>query len=626
MTGFCRNYYVDSKDGNDNNNGLSPSSSWRTITKINNFNFSNGDTISFKCGQRFLGKTIIPNCDSLTFNSYGSGPRPVIDGQGKINCLVVSNKNHIYIKNLKFVNGLPRDITLTNDNFVTIENCNIDSSSGTGILDQNIYTGMGSHLIIKNSTISYAGVETGGGHGIYIDGTKNTLLEYDTLLYNKNDNIKIAYGYQEPFYTDSLTVRYCIIKYAGDENISDDGSKYSEFYYNVFENQKNSWSENISLTTAGSYCASYNQYFNNTIIIHDPGDHDNAGIFVYTSPNITNIQVYNNIFFIADSLKGWAIYSEKEPIGNWTINNNLYYSVNNKETHIWHWEDSTLDSFKSWQSDGFDTNGFYGNPLFNSLDSLRLQNQSPAINMGQPTSISRDIEGNLVPSPAGTKPDAGAFENTVSYGIRDSLQTEIMNVSISKITNSVLITWETASGTNNKGFEIERNLLNFSNNQNEGTAGFKEIGFVLGKGNSSETTYYKFVDDYSKLYYTGTVEYRIKQIDLDGTYSYSKLIKLNVDFGINGYSLSQNYPNPFNPVTVIHYEIPNSGFVTLKVYNSLGKLVTTLVDKYQNKGKYDIDFSTSGLSSGEKNLASGVYFYQLRSGSFLSTKKMMLIK
>lgn len=87
----------------------------------------------------------------------------------------------------------------------------------------------------------------------------------------------------------------------------------------------------------------------------------------------------------------------------------------------------------------------------------------------------------------------------------------------------------------------------------------------------------------------------------------------------NKFELYQNYPNPFNPTTIIHYEIPNDGLVTLKVYDELGREVKTLVNLYQNKGRYDINFNAS-------NLASGIYFYQLRSGSYISAKKMLLLK
>ncbi|MCX6162470.1 MAG: T9SS type A sorting domain-containing protein, partial [Ignavibacteriae bacterium] len=85
------------------------------------------------------------------------------------------------------------------------------------------------------------------------------------------------------------------------------------------------------------------------------------------------------------------------------------------------------------------------------------------------------------------------------------------------------------------------------------------------------------------------------------------------------YSLSQNYPNPFNPVTKINFALPKSGLVTLKVYDVLGKEITTLVNEVKNVGAYTVDFNGS-------NLSSGVYFYKLSSGDFTSIKRMMLIK
>jgi len=86
-----------------------------------------------------------------------------------------------------------------------------------------------------------------------------------------------------------------------------------------------------------------------------------------------------------------------------------------------------------------------------------------------------------------------------------------------------------------------------------------------------------------------------------------------------GYSLSQNYPNPFNPTTKISYGIPKEGFVTLKIYDILGKEVMTLVNGNMQAGYYDAEFSGN-------NLASGLYFYKLESGSFKETKRMLLIK
>ena len=85
------------------------------------------------------------------------------------------------------------------------------------------------------------------------------------------------------------------------------------------------------------------------------------------------------------------------------------------------------------------------------------------------------------------------------------------------------------------------------------------------------------------------------------------------------YSMKQNYPNPFNPVTKISFDIPKKSFVSLKIYDILGKEIKTLVSEEKSAGKYIVDFDASYLSS-------GVYFYKLESGSFAETRRMIVLK
>lgn len=93
-----------------------------------------------------------------------------------------------------------------------------------------------------------------------------------------------------------------------------------------------------------------------------------------------------------------------------------------------------------------------------------------------------------------------------------------------------------------------------------------------------------------------------------------------IETGVPGvFSLEQNYPNPFNPSTTIKYQVPMNGLVSLKVYNLIGQEVATLVNEIQNASAYEASFDASKLSS-------GIYFYTLRSGNFVETKKMMLLK
>ncbi|MFZ2323179.1 MAG: T9SS type A sorting domain-containing protein [Ignavibacteriaceae bacterium] len=96
-------------------------------------------------------------------------------------------------------------------------------------------------------------------------------------------------------------------------------------------------------------------------------------------------------------------------------------------------------------------------------------------------------------------------------------------------------------------------------------------------------------------------------------------VEKNTDLIPGEYKLEQNYPNPFNPSTTITYQLPNSSKVTLKVFDVLGEELITLVDEYKDSGKYEVQFNASDLPS-------GVYFYRIRSGNLIETKKMILLK
>ena len=91
----------------------------------------------------------------------------------------------------------------------------------------------------------------------------------------------------------------------------------------------------------------------------------------------------------------------------------------------------------------------------------------------------------------------------------------------------------------------------------------------------------------------------------------------------SSFKLLQNYPNPFNPSTTIRFELPLSGFVTLKIYDVIGNEVATLVNDYKPAGNYEVEFNTSNINH---HPSSGVYFYQIKAGNFIQTKKMILIK
>ena len=101
-------------------------------------------------------------------------------------------------------------------------------------------------------------------------------------------------------------------------------------------------------------------------------------------------------------------------------------------------------------------------------------------------------------------------------------------------------------------------------------------------------------------------------------------VKKNDTGSINNFKIYENYPNPFNPSTTIKYQIPETGFVSLKVYDVLGNDIKILVNEEKSAGTYAVEFSAIG--GDPWNLSSGIYFYRLQTERFVETKKMLMIK
>jgi len=100
----------------------------------------------------------------------------------------------------------------------------------------------------------------------------------------------------------------------------------------------------------------------------------------------------------------------------------------------------------------------------------------------------------------------------------------------------------------------------------------------------------------------------------------------NESFSPSEFKLEQNYPNPFNPSTVIGYQLPVSGNVSLKIYDLLGREVATLVDEFKPARSYKVEFNAASHSGEVRNLTSGIYFYKLQAENFIETRKMILLK
>lgn len=200
------------------------------------------------------------------------------------------------------------------------------------------------------------------------------------------------------------------------------------------------------------------------------------------------------------------------------------------------------------------------------------------------------------------------------FEFENAVPVEFFAFSATLSAEGVLINWSTASELNNYGFEVLK--------KNESAGDWQKIVFVPGSNFSSGIKEYSTFDSAPGK---GKINYRLKQIDLDGSYNFSKMIEItNSDPLV--FKLSQNYPNPFNPSTTIGFEIPYSSHVTLKIFDVLGNEIHTLADQEFSEGNYQLEFDASDPLRGGAGLASGMYFYQLQFGSKSFIKKMLYLK
>ena len=207
---------------------------------------------------------------------------------------------------------------------------------------------------------------------------------------------------------------------------------------------------------------------------------------------------------------------------------------------------------------------------------------------------------------------------TATLSVIPPLPVELTSFTASVINNSVVLNWVTATELNNYGFEVERASFSASS-----LRVWEKIGFVNGNGTTTSPNNYSFEDKIitsgKPAYRSGTYSYRLKQIDNDGQFEYSKTIEVDIN-GVNKFELSQNYPNPFNPGTVIEFLLPeDASNVRLSIFNVLGEKVSELVNSALQAGRYRFQWNA-------QNESAGIYFYELRADNFVSIKKMNLLK
>ncbi|MCF8411832.1 MAG: T9SS type A sorting domain-containing protein, partial [Melioribacteraceae bacterium] len=178
------------------------------------------------------------------------------------------------------------------------------------------------------------------------------------------------------------------------------------------------------------------------------------------------------------------------------------------------------------------------------------------------------------------------------FGSFTPLPVELSTFTASVNGQSVSLNWETATELNNYGFEVERaNVIDASTSS---ASLWEKIGFVEGYGTVNSPKSYSFVDASPVA---GMIQYRLKQIDFDGKFEYSKVVEVEFTTPAE-FELAQNYPNPFNPTTNIKFTLPEAAQVRLSVFNMLGEEVGLLANQQMESGIHTVEFDASNLSTG----------------------------
>lgn len=182
------------------------------------------------------------------------------------------------------------------------------------------------------------------------------------------------------------------------------------------------------------------------------------------------------------------------------------------------------------------------------------------------------------------------------------LPVELTNFAAGVQGQSVLLKWTTAQEINSFKFEIERKTENTN---------WNKIGEIMANGNSSVATNYSFQDNNLN---TGEYSYRLKMIDIDGTFSYSQVVNSVIEIPVE-YQILQNYPNPFNPSTRIDYTLKSDACVRVELYSIIGERIAVLVNENQSAGYW-----TFNLDAAKYKLASGIYLVRFNANDLNSSE------
>lgn len=325
------------------------------------------------------------------------------------------------------------------------------------------------------------------------------------------------------------------------------------------------------------------------------GNYANDAIVTMTLMNPINLSAYNN-----PKLSFWTRYDIET---GWDYGQ-VEISTNNGNTWI-----ALAGHFTKSGTGTFQPNG---KPIYDGYQSNWVREE---IDLNLYNSNTIKIRFKLITD--GAVQRDGWYLDDIGILVYTAVPVELTSFTCKVEQNNVMLSWQTSTELNNYGFEVERCLITSVSNGN-GASDWVKLGFVDGSGSTADIKTYSFIDNNLR---PEKYLYRLKQIDLNGSYKYSNAVEVEI-LPVK-FSLEQNYPNPFNPSTKIDWQTPVSGWQTLKIYDVLGNEVATLVNEFREAGRYSFDFNLDILNN---DFSTGIYFYKLTSGKFIETKKMTVIK
>jgi predicted outer membrane repeat protein len=492
------------------------------------------------------------------------------------------------------------------------------------------------HLIIYNNQAHY-------GPGIYLRES-NAIIRNTMIIQNESIHTYPYRGYGGGIYCTGPNANPILENLSICENQADTkgGAIYCADDANLrLVNCR--LTDNEAISVGGGMCCweCGHVSMNNILISGNKGGDGGGGIFTYDSQiEVNNATIVNNAGYgfwdrgTGDKNKeggGLYIYKGTLTLINSIVTNNigkygLFADIGTPQVWFSNFYDNDFGNFYNCGDDiGIDikTNYyddpcdiFYNtqiNPIFTDYENedFHLSDSSHCIGTGIDslaldgslfTTLKYDLENNPRPSPLGSLPDIGAFENNRDYAV----PVELVFFQVFVNQNSVILHWETLSEANNLGFFVERKIPGHP---------FKTIGFVKGQGTTCEAFDYSFED---KNLTTNSYSYRLRQQDFDGSTHYSKVQTVNVA-ETSTFTLYQNYPNPFNSSTRIKYDLPDNGQVELAIFNLSGQKIITLFSGYQLAGTYSYLLDI-------KKLASGLYLYKIMTPEYSQSKRLLVVK